>query len=68
MTEQSSDTQLSDVLNQIIEGGLSALPEAFTLLLNEAMIAERSRHVQAQPHERTAERAGLANGFKPKPF
>jgi transposase-like protein len=66
MTEQLSDTHLSTVLNEIIEGGLSGLPEALTVLFNEAMKAERSRHLQAQPHERTAERTGFSNGFKPK--
>ena len=59
MTEPLSDTHSSDMLNQIIEGGLAGLPAAFTLLINEAMKAERSRHVQAQPHERSAERTGL---------
>jgi transposase-like protein len=66
MTEPLSDTQINDVLNQIIEGGLAGLPEALTLLINEAMKVERSRHLQAQPHERSAQRTGYANGFKAK--
>jgi transposase-like protein len=66
MTEQLSDIHFSDMLNQIIAGGLACLPEAFTLLMNEAMKADRARHLQAQPHERSAERTGFANGFKPK--
>ncbi|GAC1567345.1 MAG: IS256-like element ISRm5 family transposase [Ktedonobacteraceae bacterium] len=36
------------------------------LLLNEAMKAERSQVLAAQPYERTAERQGYANGFKPR--
>jgi transposase-like protein len=67
MTEpQLTDTPLSHMLNQIIDGGLASLPEAFGLLINEAMKVERSRHLQALPNERTGERTGFANGFKPK--
>jgi putative transposase len=67
MTEpQPTDTPFGHLLNQIVEEGLSGLPEVLGLLLNEAMKVERSRHLQAQPHQRTSERTGFANGFKPK--
>lgn len=66
MTEPLTDTFINDMLNQIIDGGLAGLPQAFGLLLDEAMKIERSRHLQARPHERTGERTGLANGYKPK--
>jgi transposase-like protein len=67
MTEpQPTDTPFGHLLNQIVEEGLDGLPQAFGLLLNEAMKVERSRHLQAQPHQRTSERTGFANGFKPK--
>jgi transposase-like protein len=36
------------------------------LLLNEAMRLERAAALQAQPYERTVERRGYANGYKPK--
>ncbi len=42
------------------------LGEALTVLLNEVMLLERSQHLQAQPYERSAERRGYANGYKPK--
>jgi transposase-like protein len=35
-------------------------------LLNEAMLIERNRHLQATPYERTGNRVDYANGFKPK--
>ena len=66
MTELHTDTLLTEMLNEIVNNGLAGLPEVFTLLLNEAMKAERAHHLQAKPHERTEERTGFANGFKPK--
>jgi len=36
------------------------------VLLNEMMKVERSRHLQAAPYERSEQRQGYANGFKPK--
>jgi transposase-like protein len=46
--------------------GFDALADAVTVLLNSAMIAERSEHLGAAPYERSAERTGYANGFKDK--
>ena len=66
MTEPLSDTQSSAMLNHILTEGLEGLPQALSLLLNEAMKIERSRHLHAATHQRTAERTGFANGFKPK--
>jgi transposase-like protein len=43
-----------------------ALAEGFRLLVNEAMKAERNYVLNAAPYERTEERLGYANGFKPK--
>lgn len=34
--------------------------------LNEAMKLDRSRHLKASPYQRSDERQGYANGFKPK--
>ena len=36
------------------------------MLINNAMQAERSKHLQAEQYERTADRKGHSNGFKPK--
>lgn len=35
-------------------------------MVNEAAKLERSQYMQAFPHERSAQRVGYANGFKPK--
>jgi putative transposase len=66
MTEPLSDTQTGAMLNHILTEGLDGLPQALSLLINEAMKVQRSRHLHAGAHERTPERTGFANGFKPK--
>ncbi|MEZ5307828.1 MAG: transposase [Pyrinomonadaceae bacterium] len=42
------------------------MAEAVRILLNEAMIVERSQALGAEPYERTDERSGYANGFRKK--
>lgn len=52
--------------NEIIEKGLEAVPELMQVLINNAMQVERTKYLQAEEYERTAERKGHANGYKPK--
>jgi putative transposase len=66
MTHQLDDTLLNSVCELLDEYGFDGLAEAMTIVLNEAMKVERARHLQAAPYERTEERRGYANGFKPK--
>ena len=51
---------------ELAEKGLEALPEMMRILINQAMQAERSKYLQADEYERTEDRKGHANGFKPK--
>ena len=51
---------------EIAEKGLEAIPEMMRVLINNAMQVERSRYLQAEQYERTKDRKGHANGFKPK--
>ena len=37
-----------------------------TVLLNSAMVAERSEYLGASPYERSSQRISYANGFKDK--
>ncbi len=53
-------------MEQIGEQGLSYLPELIRILVNAAMQAERQKHIEAGPYERTPDRQGYANGYKPK--
>jgi putative transposase len=48
------------------ENGLEGLGPAVSVLLNEAMRIERHRALAAEPWERTPERKGYANGYKPR--
>ena len=66
MTDLIYSTLPDDFLESIADNGLDALPEAFRLLLNAAMLLERQKHLQARPYERTEERQAHANGFKEK--
>ena len=46
--------------------GLEAIPELAGVMLNSAMQAKRSNYLQVNAYERTEERKGCANGYKPK--
>jgi putative transposase len=62
MTHQSNYTFSED----LIEKGLEAVPEMMRVLINQAMQVERTKYLQADEYERTEERKGHANGYKPK--
>ena len=67
MTGHTDDILTRDSINLLLENGLAdGLPRIAELLMNAAMIIERSSHLQAGPHERTEQRNGHANGFKPR--
>ena len=51
---------------ELAEKGLEAVPELLRVLINNAMQAERSKYLQADDYERTEDRTGHANGYKPK--
>ncbi|MRS03600.1 IS256 family transposase [bacterium] len=62
MTHQENYT----FAEELAEKGLEALPEMMRVIVNQAMQAERSKYLQADEYERTEDRKGHANGFKPK--
>ncbi len=66
MTRPTDCTLSPDLAALLADQGLDALPEVIRIILNTAMQAERERHLQAAAYERTAERQGYANGYKPK--
>ncbi|MEJ5200143.1 MAG: transposase, partial [Anaerolineae bacterium] len=66
MTHQFQLTLPADLLETIADQGLDALPELVRVLVNETMRIERQNYLAAAPYQRTAERRGHANGFKPK--
>jgi putative transposase len=62
MTHQEDYT----VTSEIAEKGLEAVPELLRILINNVMQVERSKYLQAEEYERTEDRKGHANGYKPK--
>lgn len=66
MAYRVNDNAEMDPMELLIDKGLEGLPEVLTALINQAMVLERQRHIQAAPFERTADRKDYANGFKPK--
>ena len=62
----NNNNLLKEVIEVISREGSEGMAEAFSLLLNEAMKRERSEALGARPYERTEERQGYANGYKPK--
>ena len=66
MTYPTHYTLPNELLELIVEDGLDALPELIRIILNTAMQAERQHYLQAKPYERSPQRRGQANGFKPK--
>ncbi len=54
------------LLELLAEQGFEGMAQAMQVLLNEAMKLERSQVLGAQPYQRTFERRGYANGYKPK--
>ncbi len=66
MTYQQNCTLPNDLMEQIIEQGLDAVPEMIRVLINQAMTAERQAYLGVGPYERNPERRDQANGFKSK--
>lgn len=66
MTYRNDFTLPAELLEQVQEQGLDVLPELIRIVLNAAMQAERSEHLQAAPYQHNEDRRGYANGFKPK--
>ncbi len=67
MTQPEFDTEVFKEAMQLLQqGGTEGMSGAFRILIDEAMKIERSETLGASPYERTDERRGYANGFKPK--
>jgi len=66
MAHQDKSELLNTVLQLITDHGTDGLVEGIRLLVNEAMVQERSQALNAQPYERSSDRTGHANGFKAK--
>jgi len=64
--DRQKDTAFEAVLEQLIEHGPCDIASVFARAFELAMQIERERFLGAGHYERTAERRGYANGYKPK--
>ena len=66
MAQQSQDSAIYDAVELLKDNGFDGVAEAVTVLMNAAMVAERSEYLGARPYERSEDRRGYANGFEGK--
>ncbi len=66
MAQHRENRSIDDAVELLKENGFDGLAEAVSVLMNAAMLAERSEYLGAAPYERSASRIGYANGFKDK--
>ena len=66
MTHSQESTPFDLMIQVLDQHGFEGMARAIEILVNEAMKIERNAALGAQPYERTDERRGYANGFKPK--
>jgi len=66
MIYKNDCTLPKEYLEQLTEQGLEGLPDLIRVMVNEAMRIERENYLGAKPYERSEERQGHANGYKPK--
>ena len=66
MTHQNNYNLSAGTIEEITRNGLEAVPELMRVLLNNIMQVERAEYLRAGEYERTEERKGYANGYKPK--
>lgn len=66
MTHRNDYNLSAETIEEISRNGLEAVPEMVRVLLNNIMQAERAKYLQAEEYERTENRKGHGNGYKPK--
>ena len=66
MTYQDDFTLPIELLERISNEGFEVLPELIRQIINSAMQMERQKYLGARLYERSPERQGYANGYKPK--
>ena len=66
MAQQNENRPIDGAVELLKTNGFDGLAETVTVLLNSAMVAERSEHLGVAPYERSAQRVGCANGYKDK--
>ena len=63
---EPQNTIIAALLEHLITTGPESMGQVFTALFDLAMRLERDRHLGAERYQRSPERRGYANGYKPK--
>ncbi len=66
ISDQLNDTLVEQIVKGLIGQGTEGVKPVLELLFNAAMKVEREQFLGAGAHERSEERKGYANGYKPK--
>ncbi len=66
MAHQKNYNLSTSMIEELAQNGLEVIPELVWVILNSVMQAERSKYLQANAYERTEDRQGHANRYKPK--
>jgi putative transposase len=66
ISDQLKNTLVEQIIKELIGQGEEGLKPVLEMLFNTAMKVERERFLGAAPHERSEERKGYANGYKPR--
>ncbi len=66
MAHRQHGNTFNDAMELLIENGFDSMADVLRILLNEAMKIEREEVLAARAYQRTPDRKGYANGFKPK--
>jgi len=66
MAHRKHGNVFDDAMEMLIENGFDGMADVLRILLNEAMKIEREDALAAGAYQRTPDRKGYANGFKPK--
>jgi len=66
MAHRKHGNAFDDAMELLIENGFDGMADVLKILLNEAMKIEREDCLAAGAYQRTPDRKGYANGFKPK--
>lgn len=66
ISDKLNDTLVEQIIKGLIGQGTEGVRPVLELLFNTAMKVEREQFLGASAHERSDERKGYANGYKPK--
>lgn len=66
MAHRQHGNAFNDAMELLIENGFDRMADVLRILLNEAMKIERQDALAADAYQRTPDRKGYANGYKPK--